>query len=301
MRDPKIRFYVRREGVGLLFGSYGHAGRLGFADGLPDDFALQLFPDSVDEIGEVLEAAIEHLPLLGEAGVQRFVNGPIPYTPDAQPLCGPAPGLPNFFQACGIQVGIIQSAAVGKAIAEWISEGETEWDLSVWDPGRFGDWATNEYASERVIELYGLQYAIPFPHRILTSGRPVLHTPIYKDLKSQGAVFGQIGGWERAFWFDQTSAYQVEALSFRDNEPWREAVRRECEAVRDTVGVMDHGGFTTSGGTGFRIGKRLALGFVNRRLAKPGRRFEIEILGTRRQATLSRLPFYDPDNERLRS
>ena len=244
VRDPEIRFYVRREGVGLLFGSYGHAGRLGFADGLPDDFAHQLFPDSVDEIGEVLEAAIEHLPLLGEAGVQRFVNGPIPYTPDAQPLCGPAAGLPNFFQACGIQVGIIQSAAVGKAIAEWVSEGETEWDLSAWDPGRFGNWATNEYASERVIELYGLQYAIPFPHRILNSGRPVLHTAIYAELKSQGAVFGQIGGWERAFWFDQTSACQVEALSFRDNEPWREAVRRECEAVRDAVGVMDHGGFT---------------------------------------------------------
>ena len=33
-------------------------------------------------------------------------------------------------------------------------------------------------------------------------------------------------------------------MSFRDDEPWREAVRAECLAVRDQVGVMDHGGFT---------------------------------------------------------
>ena len=244
VRDPEIRFYARREGAGLLFGSYGHAGRLGFAGGLPDNFAHQLFPDSVDDIAEVLEAAVRHMPQLGEAGVQRFVNGPIPYTPDAQPLCGPAAGLPNFFHACGIQVGIIQSAAVGKAIAEWITEGETEWDLYAWDPGRFGNWATSEYASERVIELYGLQYAVPFPHRILTTGRPVQRTALYADLESQGAVFGQIGGWERAFWFDQSSTGDSRVLSFRDIEPWRDAVRRECEAVRDQVGVMDHGGFT---------------------------------------------------------
>jgi dimethylglycine dehydrogenase len=244
LRDPDIRFYLRRERAALLFGSYGHPGRPAFADGLPDDFTHQLFPDSVEDIAEVLDAAVAHVPLLGEAGVQRFVNGPIAYSPDAQPLCGPAFGQPNLYHACGIQVGITQSAAAGKAVVEWITEGETEWDMAAWDPRRFGDWASHDYATERAVELYDLQYAIPFPHRILASARPVQRTPLYGDLAARGAVFGQVGGWERAFWFGETGGQNEDDLSFRDSEPWRAAVRRECAAVRDGVGVMDHGGFT---------------------------------------------------------
>ncbi len=244
VRDPDIRFYLRRERASFLFGSYGHPGRLAFKDGIPDQFAHSLFEDSVDDMIDLIEQAIEHVPLLGEAGIQRFVNGPIGYSPDALPLCGPAYGLPNFYHACGIQVGITHSAAVGKAIAEWVTEGETEWDYSAWDPRRFGEWATTEYAQKRIVELYDLQYAIPFPHRIIQSGRPLQTTPLYENLKKQSAVFGQIGGWERAFWFDTDASNNPDLLSFRNTEPWHAAVKFECESVRDAVGIMDHGGFT---------------------------------------------------------
>ena len=270
LRDPDLGFYLRREGAGFLFGSYGHPGRPAFSEGLPDDFAHQLFADSPDDIATVLEAALAHVPLLGEAGVKRFVNGPIGYSPDALPLCGPAFGLPNFYHACGIQVGITQSAAAGKAIAEWISAGETEWDMAAWDPRRFGDWASADYARRRAVELYDLQYAIPFPHRILDSGRPLQCTPLYDTLVAKGAVFGQVGGWERAFWFDRDGRGESARLSFRDDEPWRNAVHRECAAVRDTVGVMDHGGFTK-----FEVAGPGAGGFLERvfcgSLPRPGR------------------------------
>jgi len=244
VRDPDIRFYLRREGASLLFGSYGHPGRLAFKEGIPDKFAHSLFEDSVDDIVNLIEQAIDHVPLLGEAGIQRFVNGPIGYSPDALPLCGPAYGLPNFYHACGIQIGITHSAAVGKAITEWITEGETEWDYASWDPRRFGDWASRDYAQQRIVELYDLQYAIPFPHRIIQSGRPLQCTPLYETLSAKGAVFGQIGGWERAFWFDTLGTNKPEVLSFRNVESWHPAVKLECQAVRDGVGIMDHGGFT---------------------------------------------------------
>jgi dimethylglycine dehydrogenase len=244
VRDPDIRFYLRRERASFLFGSYGHPGRLAFRDGIPEAFAHSLFEDSVDDIVELIERAIDHVPLLGEAGIQRFVNGPIGYSPDALPLCGPAYGLPNFYHACGIQIGITHSAAVGKAITEWITGGETEWDYSAWDPRRFGDWASRDYAEQRIVELYDLQYAIPFPHRIIQSGRPLQCSPLYETLKDKGAVFGQVGGWERAFWFDRDGTNDPEHLSFRNVEPWRDAVKTECSTVRDAVGIMDHGGFT---------------------------------------------------------
>ena len=272
VRDPDLRFYLRRERDGFLFGSYAHEGRPVWPDGPPEDFAHQLFPDNPDDFADLLEASIEHVPLLGELGAKRFVNGPIPYAPDALPLVGPAFGVRNFYHATGVQVGILQSAAIGKAIAEWVTEGETEWDLSAWDPRRFGDWATPEFAAERAAELYGLQYAIPYPHRLLRAGRPVNRTPLYERLSGKGAVFGQIGGWERAMWFarDGRGERGFDHLSFRDGEPWWAAVRRECETVRDAVGVMDHGGFTKYEVTGSGARDYLDKVFCGA-LPKPGR------------------------------
>ncbi len=249
VRDPDIRFYLRRERNAFLLGSYAHDGRLAWErDGPPDDFAHQLFPDDVEGILEVLEATVVHVPLLGEAGVQRFVNGPIAYAPDALPLVGPAAGAPNFYLATGVQVGVTHSAAIGKAMAEWITEGETEWDLAAWDPRRFGGWATPEYACARASQHYGLQYAIPFPHRNMQSGRPVQRTPLHDRLAEQGAVMGQIAGWERALWF-QTDAIRDNGdsdLSFR-HEPWQDAAAAECRTVAYSVGMMDHGGFAKFG------------------------------------------------------
>lgn len=242
IRDPDIRFYLRRERNALLLGSYAHEGRPVWRNGVPQDFDHQLFADDIDGMMAVFEAAAAHVPLLAEAGAQRFVNGPIPYAPDALPLVGPAGGVRNFYHATGVQVGITHSAAIGKAMAEWLTTGETEWDLSAWDPRRFGDWATQDYAAARASEHYDLQYAIPYPHRIMQSGRPLNQTPLYDPLRDQGAVMGQIGGWERAFWFKRDGTTDPGALSF-DHEPWQDAVRVECETVRDAVGVMDHGGF----------------------------------------------------------
>lgn len=246
VRDPDIRFYLRRERNAFLVGSYAHDGRPAWQhDGPPDNFAHQLFPDSVEDILEVLEATMAHVPLLADAGAQQFVNGPIAYAPDALPLVGPAAGAPNFYQATGVQIGITHSAAIGKAMAEWITEGETEWDLSAWDPRRFGDWATPDYAHARASQHYDLQYAIPYPHRNMARGRPVQRTPLYDRLVGQGAVMGQIAGWERAFWFetDWVKDGGDADLSFH-HEPWQDAVARECHTVASSVGVMDHGGFT---------------------------------------------------------
>lgn len=255
VRDPDIMYYLRRERNGLLLGSYGHAGRPAWLDGMPDCFANQLYPDSVDDIAEALNAALAHIPILGEAGVGRFVNGPIPYSPDGAPLCGPAFGLPKFYHACCFPVGITHSAAAAKTLTEWITQGEPEWDMSMWDPRRFGDWATFDYTVARATELYENQYSIPYSHRLWKSARPVQTTPLYETLRSKGAVFGQVAGWERAFWFETDAIEDDGQFSFH-HECWHDAVKAECEGVRDKVGVMDHGGFTRyevegSGATGF--------------------------------------------------
>ena len=247
VRDPELMFYLRREQDRLLFGNYGHAGRTVWEEGLPDVFDSALFADSTDDIAEVAEQAMVHVPVLGDVGIAEFVNGPITYSPDANPLVGPAAGVDDFYQAVGVQIGVTHAAAVGKTLTEMITEGDTEWDVWPWDPRRFGDWALtgrgrHTYANARVRELYEHQYAEPFPHRIWESARPVNQSPLYDLLEAKGARFGQIGGWERAFWFG-AEPYDAAALSYRD-EQWHRAAQEECRAVRDHVGVMDHCGFT---------------------------------------------------------
>ncbi len=262
VRDPNLMFYLRREQDRLLFGNYGHSGRTVWHDKSPKIFDSSLFAPSTDDIAEAALDAALHVSLLEEAGVARFVNGPITYSPDANPLVGPAGSVRNFYQAVGVQVGVTQAAAVGKVLSELIVDGDTEWDVSSWDPRRFGDWALQgrgrwSYANARVRELYEHQYAEPFPHRIWKSARPVNKSPLYETLAAKGARFGQIAGWERAFWFGSLP-YGHADLSYRD-EHWHDAVATECLAVRDHVGVMDHPGFSR-----FEVSGPGAEAFLNR-------------------------------------
>ena len=84
------------------------------------------------------------MPILGTVGVQKVINGPIPYSPDGNPYIGPAHGLPNFYQCCCFSFGIAQSGGGGKTVAEWIAHGEPEWDFWIFDPRRYTDYATKK-------------------------------------------------------------------------------------------------------------------------------------------------------------
>ena len=114
-------------------------------DPMPDDFSFQLYPDDLDRLEWYIEDAMERVPLLGRPGVSKIINGPIPYAPDGNPLIGPMPGVPNAFEACVFTFGIAQGGGAGKVLAEWITEGGTEWDMWSCDPRRFTDYTDQAY------------------------------------------------------------------------------------------------------------------------------------------------------------
>lgn len=242
LRDPDVSYYLRQERGGLLLGPYEGSAKPQWLDGLPEDFANQLYPDDLDRLETYIEGAIARVPILGTAGIQRVINGPIPYSPDGNPYIGPVHGLPNFYQACCFSFGIAQAGGSGKTLAEWIVEGRPEWDLWGFDPRRYTDYATKRYVVERAVELYEHEYAIAFPNEERPAGRPARTTPLYDRLKAKGARFCARGGWERASWFAGPNAPQ-ERPSFR-RTIWHDAVAEECKAVRERVGLLDLGGFT---------------------------------------------------------
>ena len=243
LRDPDVSYYLRQERQGLLLGPYEWQATAHWLDGLPQEFAHQLFDDDLGRLEKYIEAACERVPILGSAGIKTVINGPIPYAPDGNPLIGPAPGLPGFFHCCAFTFGISQAGGAGKVIAEWVANGQPEWDVWPLDSRRFLEFANHRYTLAKAIETYQHEYGIAYPVEERPAGRPAKTSPLYQRLKEKGARFGARGGWERAVYLPNPSDPRGTEASFR-RPAWHAAVARECAAVAQRVAVLDLPGFT---------------------------------------------------------
>ena len=249
LRDVDSSYYLRQEKNGLNLGPYERNCKAHWVtpdDPMPADFSFQLYPDDLERLEWYIEDAMARVPLLGRAGISKVINGPIPYAPDGLPLIGPMPGVPNAFEACVFTFGIAQAGGAGKVLAEWVTEGATEWDMWACDPRRYTSYADRDYCIAKGIETYGHEYAMHFPWHSWPAGRGKRLSSLHGRLKDAGAVFGAYNGWERANWFARPGDDTGETATQTWNRagPWEARIRKECEAVRDACGVIAISGFT---------------------------------------------------------
>jgi len=249
LRDVDSSYYLRQEKMGFNLGPYERNCKAHWItpdDPFPEDFSFQLFPDDLERLEWYIADAMARVPLLEKAALTKVINGPIPYTPDGNPLIGPMPGVPNAYEACVFTFGICQSGGAGKVLAEWITEGATEWDMWSCDPRRFGGWEDPAYCIAKGMEVYGHEYAIHFPHHVWPEGRGKKLSAVHDRTAVLGAQFGPYNGWERALWYarpgDDTS--EEAQRTWTREGPWFTAVREECLAVRDAAGILDLPGFS---------------------------------------------------------
>ena len=249
LRDVDSSYYLRQEKFGLNLGPYEANCRPHWQtadDPMPDDFSFQLYPDDLERLEWHIEDAMARVPMLGTAGISKVINGPIPYTPDGNPLIGPMPGVPNAFEACVFTFGIAQAGGAGKVLAEWVTEGQTEWDMWALDPRRFTGFVDQDYMNRKGQEVYANEYAMHFPHHEWPEGRDKKHSPNHEAVQALGGVMGAYNGWERANWFaragDDTSEAATHTWARRG--PWFARVAAECAAVQNAVGVLDLPGFS---------------------------------------------------------
>lgn len=243
LREVDVSYYLRQEIDGLLLGPYEKNARTFGAYGIPKDFGADPLPTQTDRLQPILKGAMHRVPVLAGARIKRVVNGPITYTPDESPLLGPAPGLRNYWLACGFSFGITQAGGSGKLLAEWIAQGGPEFDLLETDPRRFSSYATLPYAITRGIDNYEHEYVIGYPYEERPVGRPARTSPLYDRLKARGACFNSRNGWERAAWFAPPGADAVEQYSFHRNNAFP-AIAREVKRVREAVGILDMTSFS---------------------------------------------------------
>ena len=249
LRDVDTSYYLRQEQNGFNLGPYERKCRAHWVstdDPLPEDFSFQLYPDDLERLEFYIEDALARVPVLASTGLSKVINGPIPYAPDGNPLIGPMPGVPNAFEACVFTFGIAQGGGAGKVLAEWITEGATEWDMWSCDPRRYTDYTDHAYCVEKAREVYGHEYAMHFPWHRWPAAPDRKLSPVHDRVKAEGGVMGAYNGWERANWFAKPGDDLSESATrtWTRSGPWEQRIREECEAVRDGVGVLDLPGFS---------------------------------------------------------
>jgi len=252
LRDADARWYMREERGGLILGPYEKGAPAWAVHGVPENFRADLLPPDLDRLEWHIEEAFFRMPCFEKGGVKTVYNGPICYTPDGNPILGPAPGLANFYFAEGFSFGITAAGGAGKYLTQIITEGEAEIDMLAVDPRRFGPYATRPYAVKKNEEAYDHVFVLHYPDEERPACRPLRTTPSYDRQKARGAVFGQRFGWERANFFGPKPADGPafeEKWSFRRGN-WWPFVKAEAEAVRRNVGLIEASTFAKYYATG---------------------------------------------------
>jgi len=238
IRDADAQSYVREERGGWILGVYEKNAPARFEYGVPDTFRADLFSLDLDRIEEQYLAMIHRMPSCESSGLKDDYNGPICYTPDGNPLVGPAPGLRNMWLAEGFSFGITAAGGVGNYLAQMMVGGEAEIDMASLDPKRYGDWITTEYGARKNEECYGHVYVLHHPDEEREACRPLRTSPAYDRQKAAGAQFGQVNGWERPNYYAPLDFNDKESRSFRRGAWWQYAVQ-EAKAIRKNVGLID--------------------------------------------------------------
>ncbi|MEO0922677.1 MAG: FAD-dependent oxidoreductase, partial [Pseudomonadota bacterium] len=267
--DPAGESYLRQEGRGLCIGFYEQPCRAWAIDGTPWEFGHELLPDDYDKIEDSIDFAYKRFPALERAGVKSVIHGPFTFAPDGNPLVGPVPGMRNYWSACGVMAGFSQGGGVGLMLAQWMTEGECERDVSAMDVARYGDWITPGYTLPKVIENYQKRFSVSYPNEELPAARPFCRTPMYDRFDAMGAVWGHQYGLEVVNYFAEGDEPRFETPSFRRSNAW-EATKREVRAVREAVGINEVHNFGK-----YRITGAGARDWLDRimagRIPKPGR------------------------------
>ena len=261
LRESDGSWYLREENGGFILGPYEKGAPCCYVDGPNPDAEYELFQEDIDRLMPHIEAAMARVPAFAEVGFKQVYNGAIAYTPDGNPIIGPAWDIDNFWLSEGHSFGITAAGGAGWQLAEWIIEGEPTIDMLGVEPRRFGDYVSKDYLIDKTEEAYSHVFIIHYPDEEREAGRPLKTAPCYERLKSMGAVFGQKFGWERANWFVDGEMEQVDHWSFRRSK-WFDAVGKEVTNVTNNVGVLDMTAFAKC-----RISGKHALKFLDNLLA----------------------------------
>lgn len=247
MRDPDLLVYFREEVGGFVMGGYERNPLPWGLDGIPLDFKYQLLAPDWDHFTPLMENAIRRVPAIETAGIVQLLNGPEAFTPDSEFLLGPTSVKGFWVAAAFCAHGLAGAGGVGKVMAEWIIEGQPEWNVWRLDVRRFGsNYASQDYTLARTLEAGSRHYDVHYPHYEHKSARMLRLSPTYHRLKELGAVFGEKSGWERPNWYaphEEKASHGYEPQGWASRY-WSPAIGFEHLSTREQAGLFDETSFS---------------------------------------------------------
>ncbi|MEQ1614628.1 MAG: FAD-binding oxidoreductase, partial [Hyphomicrobiaceae bacterium] len=166
LRDPDLNFYLKPEVGAVAIGGWEPATTPACTGDMPQSFGRELLPNQLDRLAPILKAATGRIPIVGELGLRTIINGPIPVTPDGEPILGPAPDAANVWLAAGFTSGIAASGGAGRVLSDWIVNGAPTFPVPSLSPTRFGKLACDLNAlNARAIAAYAGYYGLGAAHQ----------------------------------------------------------------------------------------------------------------------------------------
>src|SRR3954451_1414021 len=251
VRDMDTFCYERQHGMDMEVGSYAHRAILMEPEDIPSIDQSKLSPTELpftsDDFDVQLEQAYELMPdLLGAEGaeIRYAINGLLSLTCDGNPILGESP-VTGLWTAAA--VWIKEGPGVGRAVAEWMTQGWSEIDLAHSDIARFHPHQLRrEHTRLRTTESFIKTYGIIHPAEQYESDRDQRRSPMFESQQKLGAFFFETAGWERPHWYESNANLLDEygdAVMPREHEWdsrwWSPIINAEHLRMREATGVID--------------------------------------------------------------
>jgi 4-methylaminobutanoate oxidase (formaldehyde-forming) len=298
LRVPDECAYYKEDAGKLLVGAFEPVAKPWGMNGIPKDFEFESLPPDMEHFEPMLEMAVGRVPLLANAGIKTWFNGPESFTPDDRYLLGETAEVRDLFVACGFNsIGIQSSGGVGRVLADWIRDRHPPMDLTDVDVRRMHPFQSNRsYLRERTTESLGLLYAMHWPFYQVRTARGVRRSPFHDRLVAAGACMGETAGWERPNWFGAPGSKPAYEYSY-GRQNWFEPCGAECRTVRDAVALFDQASFAKFLVTGADAATALGRICANEIDVPPGRVVYTQWLnergGIEADLTVTRLADYE--------
>lgn len=236
LRDLDRGIYIKGDAGKLVIGGFEPDAKCWDPYGAEGNRAFLELAEDWEQFTPFMEAALELMPGLSDVGVQHFMNGPESFTADTRPLVGETPQVAGLFVAAGMNsVGVMSSAGIGRALADWVVDGHTPMDMWEVDVARVDPRAADPAHMEaRMEEAVADLFAMHWPYKQPKAGRDLRRSALHDHWAAEGAHFGLTAGWERGLWYGQEDLpYSVGA------QPWWKIAAREAGEMAEVAVLLD--------------------------------------------------------------
>jgi 4-methylaminobutanoate oxidase (formaldehyde-forming) len=237
------RAYYKEDAGKILVGTFEKHAVPWATHGISEASEYETLPNDLDRYTEFLELASARLPILDTVGIRTFFTGPESFTPDGRELMGETPEVRNLYVCAGFNShGIMSAPGSGKVMAQWIRDRNPPMAMSGYDVSRMMPFQrARRYLFERTKESMGYVMDIPWPGKLMQTGRGVRRFPMHRELVAAGAMLGERYGWEAPLWYAPKGGEFEYKLGRQD---WFPQVEDECLATRDAVALFDQSNYS---------------------------------------------------------